>query len=301
MMRIATIDVGTNTILLLVADFTDGNRLAPVHDEERFVRLGEGVDASGVLTSAAMERVMAAMTDYADFATHLGAEIVSVAGTSASRDAANTPDLAARVRHDLGLDYEVISGESEALWAFRGALSAFPELPEACVLDVGGGSTELISGPAGDGSPERVSLEVGAVRLTERFFPTLPPAGSAVEDAAAAVHRHLESVRIRPGLPLIGAAGTVAALARLAAPEEPGRPLPASAVRSWRDRLLAMTADEVRALDPKLLSGRADVFAAGVLIVDAVMRHLGAELLLPSPRGLRHGLALRWLARQRGV
>jgi len=292
----ATVDVGTNTILLLVTTADASGRLVPLYEEERFVRLGEGVDASRRLARAAMDRVLAALHDYQATARAHGAEIVDVAATSASRDAANREDLVTRVRRETGLLYRVISGEEEARGAFRGACSAFPDLAAAVVMDVGGGSTELVAGPA-SGDPEtRVSLDVGGVRLTERHFPALPPPAEAVRAAEATVARALESVVLPPGLPLVGAAGTVTALARVAQPDAPGRPIPAAEVRRWRDRLLGMTAAEVRALDPEVLSGRADVFAAGVLIVDAVVRHFGFSALLPSPRDLRHGLALRWLA-----
>jgi exopolyphosphatase / guanosine-5'-triphosphate,3'-diphosphate pyrophosphatase len=300
-MRIATVDLGTNTILLLVADVEPPARLAPVTEVERFVRLGEGVDASGRITAVAVDRVMAALAEYVRLAHASGAAIVTIAGTSASRDAGNVVDLARRIREVHGLDFEVISGHDEALWAFRGALAAYPDIPEACVLDVGGGSTELVWGPAGDGLPERVSLDIGSVRLTERFFADLPPGADVVERAEAVTREHLGRVAVRPGLPLVGTAGTVAALARLATPRQPGQPLPADTVRAWRDRLLSLSAEEVRALDPEIMTGRADVIAAGVLIVAAVMDHLGAEMLLPSPYGLRHGLALRWLAARPGA
>jgi exopolyphosphatase / guanosine-5'-triphosphate,3'-diphosphate pyrophosphatase len=293
---IATVDVGTNTILLLVTEVGPGHRLVPLYEEERFVRLGEGVDASRRLAPAAMDRVLAALHDYRALAAEHGAEIVSVGATSASRDAANRGDLIDRVRRETGLVYEVISGEEEARWAFRGACSAFPDLEAACVIDVGGGSTELVAGRA-EGDPEqRVSLDVGAVRLTERHFSALPPPAEAVRWAEATVDYLLAPVSLDPALPLIGAAGTVTALAHVVNPEDPTRALPAGLVREWRDRLLAMTAEEVRALDPPVLAQRADVFAAGVLVIDAVMRRFGFETLLPSPRGLRHGLALRWLA-----
>jgi exopolyphosphatase / guanosine-5'-triphosphate,3'-diphosphate pyrophosphatase len=294
--RFATVDLGTNTILLLVAETEQGGGIRSVYEEEQFVRLGEGVDASRRLAPAAMDRVLAALHDYKTLAAEHGAEIVSVGATSASRDASNRGVLIDRVRRETGLVYEVISGEEEARWSFRGACSAFPDLEAACVIDVGGGSTELIAGRT-DGDPgRRVSLDVGAVRLTERHFSSLPPPCRAVRWAEATVAYLLAPVALDPSLPLVGAAGTVTALAHVAHPDDPTRPLPAPLVRDWRDRLLAMSAEEVRALNPPVLAQRADVFAAGVLVVDAVMQHFGFETLLPSPRGLRHGLALRWLA-----
>ncbi len=297
-MRVATIDIGTNTALLLVAD-VEGGRLVPVHDEERFVRLGEGVDAARRLSPTAMDRAVAALRDYRATADRLGAPVVTVGATSASRDAANLDDLRERVRREAGLGYEVISGEEEARWSFRGACSAFPKLNRACVIDVGGGSTELVAGPTGGDPAFRVSLDVGSVRVTERCFPALPPPPETVAAAEAMVAEALAPVELSGDVPLLGASGTAVALARLAQPDAPAVPIPAGEVRAWRERLLGLTAEEVRALDP-VMAGRADVFAAGVLIVDAVMRRFGFSALHPSPRGLRHGLALRWVEEQGG-
>ena len=143
--RIATVDVGTNTALLLIGDVGDG-RLDIVHEEDRYVRLGQGVDANRRLAPEAIGRVIAALTDYRARAEEFGADTVVIGATSASRDAQNLDELTARVR-DLGLDYQVIAGEVEALWTFRAACSAFPDLDAACVVDIGGGSTEIVTGP----------------------------------------------------------------------------------------------------------------------------------------------------------
>lgn len=294
-MRLAAVDTGTNTILLVVAEVLPHNRLEVVFEEERFVRPGEGVDRSGMFSTAAIDRVLSALEDYVAIAARLAAPVVSVGGTSASRDARNVGELIKRVRERFGLHYEVISGDEEALWSFRGALSAFPDLQRAAVLDVGGGSTEIVFGSAGEGIVSRRSHDIGAVRLTERCFPELPPAPDQIRAARKMVHGILEGTSHARGLPLVGSAGTVSALARLVAPDDPWQPLSAGIVREWLDRLLGLSADEVRQLDPELLSGRADVFAAGVLVVDAVMRLMGASELLPSPRGLRHGLIFRYL------
>ena len=294
MTRIATVDIGTNTILLLVAEVGE-RRMEPVYEEDRYVRLGEGVDAQRRLLPAAMDRVVTALHAYRRKAEELGAGTVVIGATSASRDARNRHELADRVRDELGLEYGVLSGEEEARWAFRGACSAYPDLDAACVLDIGGGSTEVTSGRTGGDPSARVSVDVGSVRLTERCFPQLPPPPSAIDAADTFVEEAFRRIEINRRLPLLGASGTVSALARLVHPESPWRPVGAATVRAWRDRLLARSADEVRRLDPALMAGRADVFAAGVLILDAFLRRFGYEALRPSPRGLRHGLALRWM------
>lgn len=294
MPRIATVDVGTNTALLLIADTEDG-ALVPVYEEDRFVRLGQGVDAHRRLAPDAVERVLDALRAYKASAAAHDAEAVVIGATSASRDARNLDDLVGRVRDELGLDYALLSGDEEALWSFRGACSAAPDLTAACVLDIGGGSTEIVAGPT-DSEPERVSVDVGSVRVTERFFSGLPPSPGEVSEAERFVAEAFAGIDVDPGLPLLGASGTTRTLGRLLHPERPETPVGAETVRAWRDRLLAMTAAEALALDPELMQGRADVFAAGLLILDTFMARFGFEAITPSPRGLRHGLALRWLA-----
>jgi len=292
--RIAAIDVGTNTVLCLVADVHADGRLEVLADEERFARLGEGVDAAGRLTDAAMARALDRLAASKATAARWGAGRVVVGATSASRDARNVGVLAARVRERLGLDYRVLSGEEEALLTFRGALAMVPGITEACVLDVGGGSTEVVAGRR-DAPPRfRVSLDVGSVRLTERFFTLLPPAAAAVREAEAAVDAALAAVpeaAVR-GLPLVEGGGTARVLAALAGVEGDAPAIPLATVRAWRDRLLGMAPEAVRALAPDLLTGREDVTAAALLVLERAMRRFGAEAFVASPGGLRHGLAL---------
>jgi exopolyphosphatase/guanosine-5'-triphosphate,3'-diphosphate pyrophosphatase len=176
------------------------------------------------------------------------------------------------------------------------------------VLDVGGGSAEIVRGtPAG--MEARRSLDVGAVRLTERCFSPggtrLPiPSAEQVADAERTVDAALDALDFdlsaegRP-LPLLGASGTARVLGYLASPSDPLAFIPAADLRTWRDRLLGLTPAETLALNPDVLAGREDVFAAGVLIVERVLERFGLEGMWPSPRGLRHGLALDW-ARRRG-
>ena len=292
-MRVAAVDVGTNTVLLVVADVRDG-RLDVVADEERFARLGQGVDAAGRLAPEAMDRVVDRLAAALTTAARLGAARVVVGATSASRDAANAGELAARVRRELGLDYRVIPGETEAALSFRGALALLPDLADgdaAAVVDVGGGSTEVVAGRKGAPPDFRLSLDVGSVRVTERFFSTRPPSEEVVaaarilvDDAFARVPEAVVAVR-----PVVAVAGTAKVAAALAGSADT---LTAAAVGTLRDRLLALTTAETLALDPALMAGRADVAAAGLLVLAAALDRFGTEALRYSPGGLRHGLAL---------
>ncbi|GIV59305.1 MAG: exopolyphosphatase [Rhodothermaceae bacterium] len=304
-MRLATIDVGTNTALLLVAEQAPGGRLRVLYEESRVIRLGEGVDRSRVIRPEAMARLRDALLAYRHVADTYGVQATVVAGTSASRDAENRDELVAFVRRETGLAYEILSGDEEARWSFAGAVSAFDDLRGPCIVfDIGGGSTEVVEGEAGpDGTPRltfRTSLDVGTVRLAERYFATQPPPAGAVAAVRAALEAAFSVARLpgAAGRPLIGAAGTAVVLALLhrglSAWPPGGVTLTRADVVRWRRRLLAATYDEVLALNPALMTGRADVFPTGVLLFEALMRHTGAAACRVSPRSLRHGLALRF-------
>ncbi len=305
--RVAAIDVGTNTAKLVVAERDPSTGGLHVLDDARtFIRLGEGVDAARTIQPAALERLREALVDLRDRASAHGAGRIFVGGTSASRDARNRDALIAFVRETTGLTYTIVAGEDEAALAFAGALSAFPDLTgPAAVVDIGGGSTEVVGGTP-DGGPFafRASLDVGSVRLTERCFAVQPPPEEAVGAAAALVQHALTAARIprADGYTLVGAAGTTGALARLhfgfARWDEVGAApltLDRADVRAWRDRLAGLSFAETLALDPEVMHGRADIFLAGLVILAEVMDHLGVPALRISPRGLRHGYALRML------
>ena len=288
-MRLCAIDVGTNTVMSVVADVADG-RLAVVADEERFARLGQGVDASGRLAPEAIDRVLDRLAGAKATADKLGAERVVIGATSASRDAANVGELQARVREELGLDYRVISGEEEAEASFRGALALLPHVDAALVVDVGGGSTEVALGTRAEGVTDRQSVDVGSVRLTERHFPERPPDGAAVAAALVDAEGAYATVGFeRGGAPLVATGSVGRLVGRLAGAEDA---VPAEAVRQWRDRLLALSPEDALAIAPDALRGREDVAAAAVLCLHAALVRFGAEAYVPTTGGLRHGLAL---------
>ncbi|MCS3702517.1 exopolyphosphatase [Salinibacter ruber] len=313
-MRLATIDIGTNTAQLLVAE-RDGTELRRLHTAERFVRLGEGVDARGRIGREAQGRLLDALRDHLQEARTYDVDRVSAAGTSALRDAANRDAVLASVRDALGLSVDLLSGTEEATWSFAAACAAFDALSGSClVVDVGGGSTELIVGtdptrirssPA-DAIWDHASLNVGCVRLTERCFASQPPAPNAVEAAERSIDEALAaySLEVGPAPTFIGTAGTATALALVhAGPDSSwdalhgdGFRLSREDVRSWRGRLLGRSVDEIRALHPGAMEGRADVFPMGVLLLDRILAHYNLDDLRVSPYELRHGLALRLLA-----
>jgi exopolyphosphatase / guanosine-5'-triphosphate,3'-diphosphate pyrophosphatase len=305
-MTIATIDVGTNTVFLLIARIAEDGSITPLYEVKRIVRVGEGVDATGRVGEPAIRRLCTTLIEYRHIAQTYGATSIVIGATSASRDAANQTELITEVHRQTGLQYEILSGEDEAKWTFRGAISVLTCLEGTCaVLDIGGGSTEIVVGDATGELTYHRSLNIGALRLTERFFSALPPERAEVERAEALIVRLLDEADcpLHNALPLIGAAETTGALALVRAGvaswdalDAPTVVLTADEVHDWRSRLLRATADEVLALNPVVLKDRADVFPASVLILDTVMQRFDLPECRVSPRGLRHGLALRFAA-----
>jgi exopolyphosphatase/guanosine-5'-triphosphate,3'-diphosphate pyrophosphatase len=233
------------------------------------------------------------------------------------RDAENQAAVMTRIRETLGLSVDLLSGDEEAAWSFAAACAPFDDRTGDClVVDVGGGSTELIIGPATTpatpsdllAQTSRTSLNVGCVRLTERCFPRLPPPRSAVSEATNIIDAALRSVPppADPGTALLGTAGTATALAlvhagpesRLSALPDDALVLSAQAVHDWRRRLLSLSVDDILPLHPTAMPGRADVFPVGVLLLDRIMHRYDLDPLRVSPYELRYGLALRYLAAQ---
>jgi exopolyphosphatase/guanosine-5'-triphosphate,3'-diphosphate pyrophosphatase len=287
-MRVAAIDVGTNTVRLLVVDSREIERA------QRITRLGKGVDASGSLQPESIRRTLEAVVAFVDRARELGAGRIRIAGTSALRDAANREEFASGVREATGLELEVLDGKAEGRCAYLGATSWLGP-GSYVVCDIGGGSTELIT------AADEVSVDVGSVRVRERFFASDPPTGAEVDAARTfvmdAITGGARSVTLTGDETLVGVAGTITTLAALALGLEEyestrvhGSRLARSVVDEWSRRLLAMTADDVRRLGP-VEPGRADVIGAGSLILSVVMGVLGKDELLVSERDILDGLA----------
>lgn len=312
-MRVGAIDCGTNSIRLLIADRVDG-RLTDVHREMRIVRLGQGVDATGRFAPEAIERTRAALADYAELMRHHGVERLRMVATSATRDAANRDVFFAMTAEVLGpvVDgavAEVITGTEEAALSFRGAVA---ELDAAAapfvVVDLGGGSTEVVLGTAESG-PAVVasrSVDIGCVRLTERCLHSDPP--TAAEIAAArevvrdALAQAFAAVPVEQARTWVGVAGTMTTLSALAqnmATYDSER-IHLSRVR-FDDllpvcaRLIAMPRAERAVLGP-MHEGRVDVIGGGAIVVEelaaALAERAGIDELVVSEHDILDGIAL---------
>lgn len=295
-MRVATVDIGTNTVLLLVAEQDPRGVARPVVERATITRLGQGVDRTRRLDPEAAARTIACLEAYGREVRSLGAERVAVVGTSAMRDADGGEVVREAVRAHLGVDARVISGQEEARLTFRGALSGLPvgASGEQAVFDIGGGSTEVVLGRWSETSPEILwaeSFDVGSVRLTERHGEDVP----ALRTAADIAFRQV------PSLPTsqtpVGIAGTMTTLAAVSMALDPydaarvhGARMSRAALEMLVERLARTPLDTRRSLagmEPK----RADVIVAGGVLAIALLERWRADSVVISDRGVRWGLA----------
>ena len=301
-MRVATIDIGTNTVLLLVAERGNDGALRAIEERATITRLGEGVDRTKRLSPGAIERTRACLREYAGVVRASGAERVAVVGTSAMRDAGGAEEVREEVRAALGVEARVVSGDEEARLTFRGALSGLPleGVGDVAVFDIGGGSTEVVIGRPGSPSPPvfAESFDVGSVRLTERHLMHDPPGASECEAVARAGREAMARVPPMPGARApIGIAGTMTTLAAVSLKLAPydgsrvhGLRLQREPLRLIVERLAKLdlaTRRDVPGMEPK----RADVIVAGGLIALALLDHWEADEVTVSDRGVRWGLA----------
>lgn len=320
-MRVAGIDCGTNSVRLLIADLGEPGADPPLTDVVRrmeIVRLGEGVDRTRRLAPEAIDRTRRALTGYAaEIAAH-GAERVRMCATSASRDADNAAEFVAMVQATLGVTPEVVTGDEEARLTFAGAVGGLAATAAApyLVVDIGGGSTEFV---VGAGTVDRaVSVDIGCVRMTERHLRDDPPTPAQIDaaqrDIADAVDRALTAVGLAGRAPsaagstdgtpadgpptLVGLAGSVTTVAGIALGLDAYRPERLHhATVSYRQvaavtaELLAMPVTE-RLRIPVMHPGRADVIAAGAMVLRIIMERAGVPAVVASEHDILDGICL---------
>jgi exopolyphosphatase/guanosine-5'-triphosphate,3'-diphosphate pyrophosphatase len=302
-MRAATVDIGTNTVLLLVAERRADGVIDAIAERATVTRLGQGVDRSRRFAPDAIARTVACLDDYARVASELGAERVAVVGTSAMRDAEGGDELRRHIRAAFGEDVRVLSGEAEGLLAFRGAVGGLPidRRGDVAVFDIGGGSTEIVSGrfEGVDAILAYVqSFDIGSVRLSERHVAHDPPL-QAERDVWTRVSR--DAFSTVPPLPgdasPVGIAGTMTTLAAVSLglnQYDPARVhgyvMKGSELHGVVDRLAAIDLASRRSA-PGMEPKRADVIVAGGHIALALLDHWRAADVVISDRGVRWGLA----------
>ncbi len=322
MTRVAAVDCGTNTIKLLVADLDPAT--GEEHElvrESRMVRLGQGVDGSGRLADEALARVFAAVEEFAALVAPHDVERVRFCATSAARDAENADVFRRGVHERLGVVPEVVSGAEEAVLSFSGAVRPLAGLPgqavpgsapgpvpgPVLVIDIGGGSTELVLGDVDPATGDAVveaghSVDVGSVRMTERRLHSDPPTPTEVATARAEVDAALDvlpdhGVRLDRARSVVTVSGTGLTVAATALDLDgydrlrlDGAEVPTADLHAAVDRLLAMTVAERRAL-PFMHPGRADVIGAGALVLDRVLARTAVPVVRVSVHDILDGIA----------
>lgn len=299
---VAAIDIGTNTVLLLVGKFQNG-RLITIDEAQQLPRLGRDVDSNGVISDDAVSRVIEAITVFQDRITQkFGTIPIKVTATSAVRDAENRDEVVRRITSATGLEVMILTGRAEAELTYHGALSMVdPTEYHHAVIDIGGGSTEIISG-SHTGIDRAVSLNIGCVRFSERFLPQLPVREEQIERCRSAVSKELHSAEINLknfGDVLTGVAGTVTSLAALHQDLEGYDParinshiIPLDEIEKMLQWIASCTKEKLEASNPTVMKGRADIMSAGMIILTEVMKFGGFAHLRVSTGGLRHGILL---------
>ena len=308
-MRVAAFDCGTNSLRLLVADVDEAGAMTELRRETRIVRLGQGVDATGEFAPEALERTFAVTREYAEIASEYAPERIRFVATSASRDVKNRDEFFAGIFAILGVVPDVISGDEEAHLSFLGATAGRnAETGPFLVMDLGGGSTELVLGTGEVDAA--VSMDIGSVRLTERHMSTEVPDGDQVRAAVTDIDAHLdraaEVVDLAAARTFIGVAGTVTTLTAgilgldsYQRERIHGAQVTVAEVEAQADALVQMDR-AARAALPYMHPGRVDVIAAGGLIfarvvarVDEAVRAAGSDLtIVVSETDILDGIAL---------
>ncbi|MGZ8752195.1 MAG: Ppx/GppA phosphatase family protein [Acidimicrobiia bacterium] len=300
-MRLAAVDIGTNSVRLLVAEAAVDGSFETVERRMHITRLGQGVDATRQLAPEAIERTVMVLREYREAISDLGVEHVRATATSAARDAMNRGDLFDAGSDALGAELELIAGEEEAALSFRGATSGLAEPGPYLVVDIGGGSTEFVVGttePTGV-----ISVDIGCVRITEQFLHSDPPVAEELSQAVSVVRDHLADVkRALPGIAdvatVIGLAGTVTTVAAIELGIPVYDPEQIHHFRLAREavedvfRTLATEPAAQRRHNPGLEPDRVDVIVGGTIVLASVMRTFELKEMLVSESDILDGLVL---------
>lgn len=298
--RVAVIDIGTNSTRLLVADVTDG-RVSEVERRTRVTRLGRGVDYSRQLSADAIEEVCQTVGEYVAFLDDLGAETASVIATSAVRDAENGSAFVAELRERFALNAQVIDGDEEARLTYLGCVSERTGDECLLVVDIGGGSTEMVIG-TGDDVHFRSSLQAGVVRHTERLLVNDPPTAAELEELSSDIHKLLaealsgQDLRIDGAVAVAGTPSSLAAMDLELDPYDPlaveGHVLKLKTIQFWLSRLASIPVED-RKLVVGLHPDRARAIVAGVVILIEIMRAFGLEQIECSEHDILYGGAIK--------
>ncbi len=294
-MKCAAIDIGTNTILLLVGEKA-GNVIQDIVDVSTIVRLGEGLAGSGSLKKEAASRTIEGLRSYLDIAASYGVRKIFCVGTAALRSARNGREFVSSVRDMFGVDIEIISGREEAYYTYL-SVSKDPALSheDMTIIDIGGGSTEIIDGSETEFAGY-VSLPLGSVALTDLFVAHDPPRDRELVNVSSCIRKNLGGVVYRPASVLIGTGGTVTNIAALilgiAEYDKSvihGYSIHLNDLKQLISLLASVGSKERRAFTG-MEAGREDIIVQGAMILEEIMTHGGFDPCIVSAAGVRYGL-----------
>ncbi len=304
-MRYASIDIGTNTILLLIAETSSAGIKKILLDTQVTARLGKGVDANRIILPETFERIKNFLVKYKQICNEYKVEKILSVGTSALRDAINKNEFCNYIKTEVGLDIEILDGDTEAEWTFRGGISDFLYRSDNfLVVDIGGGSTELALGNS-ISVTSKISCDIGSVRITERFLKRSPPLDSEIKSANEYIISTLKNNNIAQleGKYAIGVSGTFTTLACLNKrmpmfePEKTsGHILMYENIAAIFSELKNKSVEEIKSY-PQITEGRYDIILAGIMILKNFMEIFPVRTIAVSTKGLRYGIIFRELRR----
>jgi len=309
-MKQAVIDIGTNTCLLLIAESDHVGEIKVIRDVHNIARLGAGVDRTKLIQAESYERLKNILLGCQKILDENNVEVTAVIATSAMRDAENKEEIARKIKSDCGFDVEILSGEDESIWSFRGAVCGLQsnELRgTVATLDIGGGSTELSIGENGIYLYGR-SINIGAVRIKERFLSpssdesSIKSARDFIQTALRNTFANIKTHR------LIAVAGTPTALAAMKlklltfdAKKVNGTILSSEDVKLMTEEILSLSAEQLIRKYPAVHPSRADILPAGALILEEILWYLNLKEVRVSTYGLRYGIMIREFERMMGA
>jgi exopolyphosphatase/guanosine-5'-triphosphate,3'-diphosphate pyrophosphatase len=287
----AGIDIGTNTVLLLIISRNEHGEISVIHDEHRIARLGDGIHQTGCISTESIKRAQHILMDYASLIQSFPSITVRAIATSAMRDAQNREEVKKALELVLGYSIEIISGIEEAALTFMGSREDYQN---PVIIDIGGGSTEIIQ--LNNDQEHCLSIDIGAVRLTDMHMKKLPLSKDNMDAAMLHIQHAIADVSIPSDATLIATAGTPTTLAAidlqledLSSSRIHGHALSIERISELSSYLLSSTIDEIIDI-PGVHPQRADILPAGAFILNHILNHVNAKQCIVSKKGLRYGI-----------
>jgi len=302
-MTIASIDIGTNTVILLIAEVDcSNNSLKPLHNEYRMPRIGKGLQPDGEISEEKLNLLFSILSEYKTIIEKYGCNKILVTATNAFRLASNSKNTSSRIMDRFNFDVNIISGEVEAEYAFLGALSGIEIADSTLVIDIGGGSTELIVGNKSE-IISKISYPIGSVIATEKYLKHTPPLPQEIGQLELKLEEIFKGIteKSKPGK-VIAIAGTPTTLACMVKglkefeeAEIDGNDLTTADLQNLISEIKILLPEEIKNNYGKVLSGREDIILGGSIILDKVMRIIDVDKVTISSRGIRYGAIIKYL------